>query len=601
MKNIPPIHDHAFRTVALLLAVCIFLPSGLSRAAEQKLSEHDQNRIKEALRDKEAQYDPEAQMIRRPFSSPGYHTTLKGGDVHPTRDSLNYAVALLDTGDPDLQKRAEAILRKVIRLQDQDPKSKTYGIWSWFLEETLDKMSPPDWNWADFCGVQLLQVARDHRHRLPADLAEQVDDAIRHAARSIQRRNVGPGYTNIALMGTYVTLIAAELYGIEDLHTYALQRLQRFAAYTREQGAFTEYNSPTYTVVALKEIGRLRLHAKDPEAKRLAEELYRVAWEEIAHHFHPPTRQWAGPHSRCYSTLLSESVLGLIQRATEGRVRFFPNDPPGAPDDLRLPLPCPRDLESFFTQLDSPRELVKTFVKGNPPIVGTTFLGPDFALGSINRGDLWNQRRALIACWGSAERPAYLHLRFLHDGYDFAAAQFFSAQKGGLVLAGINFATDGGDTHVSLDRIKNGAIRARDLRLRFELGGAAGLIQPEITGTLTEPKTLQLGTLRVHLAVPYARWGEREGRLETGMDPIKKTAGLDVVMYSGEEREFRLNALEQAVIGLGVMLSSDTQPLPKLSAEVREGRLHLETQSPELKLSLPVKPGKASELQKQAF
>lgn len=585
--------------VALSLVAGNFFSLGQAASPVRGLSEQDQHRIKEILRAREAQYDPKEQMVRRPFSSPGYHTTLKGGEVHPTRDSLIYAVALLDTGDPELQKRAEAILRKVISLQDQDPRSKTYGIWSWFLEEPLEQMSPPDWNWADFCGVQLLQVARDHRHRLPADLVERVDEAIRHAARSIQRRNVGPGYTNIALMGAYVTLIAAELYGIEDLHAYALQRLRRFADYTREQGAFTEYNSPTYTVVALKEIGRLRLHVKDPEARRLAEELYRLAWEEIAHHFHAPTHQWAGPHSRCYSTLLSDNVLGLIQRATEGRVRLLPGDPPVSPEEIRLPLPSPGELESFFRHLEEPRELVKTFVKGSPPIVGTTYLGPDFTLGGINRGDLWNQRRPLLAYWGTAQEPSCLRLRFLHDGYDFAAAQFFSAQKGGLAIAGINFATDGGDTHVSLDRIKNATIQARDLRLRFEFGGKAGLTKPEVAGALKEPSTLRFGKLRIHLVVPYAQWGEREGVLETGIDPEKQTAWADLVLYAGDKREFRLTDLEQAAIGLGLMLGSDDQPMPELSSVVREGRLHLQTKSPELKLSVAVKPAKASELQKR--
>ena len=421
----------------LLLWFCLCLSAGHGaedpsppnrRPADFALSEHQLSRLHQALAELHAHYDPVEKMIRRPFSSPGYHTTLQGGEVHPTRDSLAYAVALLDTGDPALLKRAEAILGRVIALQDQNPASKTYGIWSWFLEEPLDKMSPPDWNWADFCGVQLLQVALDHRHRLSPDLAAKVDTAIQHAARSIQRRNVGPGYTNIAIMGTYVTLVAAELYHLDDLHQYALNRLRAFHAYTMQTRAFTEYNSPTYTVVALKELARLRQHAQDAEARRLVEEIYRLAWEEIAQHFHPPTRQWAGPHSRCYRTLLSADTLALIQRSTEGRARFGAGEPPPALDEHRLPTPCPRDLETFFTALDHPRELAKTFVKADPPVIGTTWLDLQFALGSVNRGDLWNQRRALLAYWGTAERPSYLHVRCLHDGYDFAAAQFFSLQ-----------------------------------------------------------------------------------------------------------------------------------------------------------------------------
>ena len=167
-------------TVAWLLSLCAPI---LCEGAEMFSSQQQKDAFLKALAEEDKRYDPAEQMIRRPFSSPGYHTTLKGGDVHPTRDSLNYAVALLNSGEPGRLERAERILRRVISLQDQDPNSRTYGIWSWFMEEPLEKMSPPDWNWADFCGAQLLQVAIDHTDRLPADLQRQVKDSILHAGR----------------------------------------------------------------------------------------------------------------------------------------------------------------------------------------------------------------------------------------------------------------------------------------------------------------------------------------------------------------------------------------------------------------------------------
>jgi len=241
-------------TIICLLALCV--PTVCS-AAKLFSSPQKKAGFLKALSKQDARYDPAEKMIRRPFSSPGYHTTLKGGYVHPPRDSLNYAVALLDSGEPARLKRAQDILRKVISLQDQNPNSRTYEIWSWFAEEPLEKMSPPDWNWADFCGTQLLQVAHEHMNRLPDELQQQVKDSIIHAAYSIKRRNVGPGYTNIAIMGTYVTLTAGELFGVDELTDYGKKRLKRFYDYTFEQGSFREYNSPTYTVVAIKELSRM--------------------------------------------------------------------------------------------------------------------------------------------------------------------------------------------------------------------------------------------------------------------------------------------------------------------------------------------------------
>ena len=171
------------RLVVFLIAYSLQAP--LFSAAFS--SEAQRQGFLRALEAQDRRYDPAACMIRRPFSSPGYHTTLTGGTVHPTRDSLQYALALLDSGEPARLERAAAVLEKVISLQDQDPASRTYGIWSWFLEEPLETMAPPDWNWADFCGALLLQVARDHGDRLSEKLRAEVRASCLHAAHSIKR------------------------------------------------------------------------------------------------------------------------------------------------------------------------------------------------------------------------------------------------------------------------------------------------------------------------------------------------------------------------------------------------------------------------------
>jgi hypothetical protein len=61
------------------------------------LTDAQKDRLNRALEPFHAKYDPAAKMLREPFHSPGYHTTLKDGTVHGTRSALIYAVALLDT------------------------------------------------------------------------------------------------------------------------------------------------------------------------------------------------------------------------------------------------------------------------------------------------------------------------------------------------------------------------------------------------------------------------------------------------------------------------------------------------------------------------
>jgi hypothetical protein len=542
-----------------------------------------------------AVYDPAAHMLREDLHSPGYHTTLKDGKAHSTRQALGYAVALLDTGDEALRQRACEILSTVIALQDTDPKSKTYGIWSWFLEEPLAKMSPPDWNWADFCGVQLLQVALDHRARLPPELATRVDDAIRHAARSIERRNVTPSYTNIALMGTYVTYVAAELYGWADLKAYASQRLRRFYDYTQEQGAFSEYNSPTYSVVALEELGRMRLHVQDSAARPMIDVLYRRVWEDIARHFHAPSRQWAGPHSRCYSTLLKPSTLALIERAADGALDWGIDQPSMV--EQRLQLPCPTDLIPLFQKIDAPREVIKTYLKDTPPVVGTTWLDPAFTLGSTSRGDFWNQRRGIVAYWGTPQKPAYLQVRFLRDNYDFSDAQLFTVQRQGDLLAAVNFGTDGGNTHIGLDRIKEGRFRAKDLRLRFEFGGSAASQKPQTPVTRDGVTSVRFGDLSVVITAPACTFGDLAASWVSGQD--RDTAWLDLVLYSGDDRAFDLSTFPAAAIGFAIRLTSSGAAPPHVTHVLTNERLSLTWDT--LHLSIPVRPGKVSVLQRAAI
>ncbi|MEM9660206.1 MAG: hypothetical protein AAF961_17715, partial [Planctomycetota bacterium] len=218
----------------------------------------DLRALRKALAKQEHRYDAGERMLTSKLRSPSYHTTLTKGAVHPTRQSLSYAASCLDAGDPALQSRGFEIIDRVVDLQDAEPGSGTYGIWPWFLEEPLEEMSPPDWNWADFCGVQLIRAVVDHGDAFPPALLQKVEQSIYHAARSIQRRNVRSDYTNIAILGAYVTRMAAELQDLPKLREYAVQRLERLHNYAQKNGTFAEYNSPTYTLVALKELGRMR-------------------------------------------------------------------------------------------------------------------------------------------------------------------------------------------------------------------------------------------------------------------------------------------------------------------------------------------------------
>lgn len=585
---------------SIIYIVTLFV-TVLCPAAELFSSQQQKDSFLKALGRQDWRYDPVEKMIRRPFSSPGYHTTLKGGYVHPTRDSLNYAVALLDAGRPGDLERAGQILRRVIALQDQDPNSRTYGIWSWFAEEPLDKMSPPDWNWADFCGAQLLQVAVDHMDRLDSDLQRLVRESIIHAGRAIKRRNVGPGYTNIAVMGAYVTLVAGELFEDDELAEYGKARLRRFYEHTFANGSFSEYNSPTYSVVAINELSRMLRHVKDAESRRLLHELNRFAFSHAARHFHAPTRQWAGPHSRCYATLLRDGTLAFLQRASHGKLNFLPESRAfESLDAHRLGAECPDEFLHYFTKLPKPRLEVEAFAK-NPPdrhdIIGTSYLHPDYTLGSVNIGDLWNQRRPLLAYWKTDSGVVAMRLRCLHDGYDYSSASIFSVQDKSDVLGAVVFATDRGDTHISLDRIKDATIKARDLRLRLQFEGAVESLNLPEQVRLDRPSRITSGPVAVSFQIARAVFGDYP--VSTEITRGDSTAGIDIILYSGPEKQINFAQIPEAAIIFAMSISGRQVPIPnsQLSIINSQSTLKASWSRPdgiEMSLTVPAKPLKSS-------
>jgi hypothetical protein len=557
----------------------------------QNLTDAQKKAILQSLAQYESEYDANVSMIKQNYSyhTGTHNTNYRGHTVHATRVAADYAVDLLDCEDSVMEKRAFDVLRKLLSLQDVRPNSSTHGLWAYYLEEPIDKMAEPDLNWADFIGTQLLQIAINQRERLPNDLAESLDWAIIYAARLIQKRNVGPDYTNIAIMGTHVTIVTSEIYNLTDLNAYAMNRLRIFMNYTKTNGAFTEYNSPTYTETALNELGRMKMHAIEDEVEQLANELYHIGWEEVAQHYHQPTRQWSGPHSRSYDTLLTNDLKNFISSSVNGTW------------DPRLPLPIPDDLKTYFlSPLITPRSFNKTYLRDPsgviPNLVGTTYLHPLFTIGSIDWGEMWNQRRPLIAYWGTQNKPSYLQLRFLHDNYDFSDIVYYSVQNEDRVLAGLVFATDGGDVFLHTDAIKNATIKAKDLRIRFQIGGNDTYATWQIPPKPTDPFKFIFNNLSVQFALPRVLFSYNN-QSSWNVTRANGTLNIDYVLYtSNVSQSIKLDTIAEAAALVAVQISSNTSAV-MTPVEISQRSL-LEAKWTDLCLSIPFKPNTVSQLRR---
>jgi hypothetical protein len=218
-------------------------------------------------------------------------------------------------------------------------------------------------------------------------------------------------------------------------------------------------------------------------------------------------------------------------------------------DAAQVPLECPRRLVRQLLQLERPRQVLETFVKADAnkpgirnPVVGTTWLHPSLAIGSVNRGDFWTQRRPLLAYWGTPEQTTSLRVRFLKDDVDFSSALSFSAQHESSVLSSVVLSTDHGDKHPSLDPVQNGTITARDLRLRFEFGGdLRDLVAKTVEENGRKHVMFMDRTVRFLLRPLDGRFGENE--IQWDFPDLKSVPHIDAVFYKGESRTVDLKSL----------------------------------------------------------
>ncbi len=516
-------------------------------------------------------YDPNCKMLGSVTHSPGYHTRIPDGQwAHQTRQALDYALALLESGEPDHIARSVEVIDHMVSLQDTDPTNGTYGIWSWYYEEPLDKMAPPDWNWADFCGARLIQILFRHEAKLPASTVSGIKSSIGHAAWSIFRRNVGPGYSNIAVMGGGVALAVGEILGEPRLVDYARGRLQNIVSHHKRHGDFNEYNSPNYTLVVLDEAERFLEVVSDETGRQALEAIRKAAWQAIADHFHPPTQQWSGPHSRFYSDRLSVSGAAFLSERLGFQIK--PHVPPGADTtvtDVALGkyLPCPPELRERFLRLPEPEYTIrKRFILADSEAdstYGTTWFSDAATLGSVNKGGFWNQHRPLIGYWSAPDEPTVvLRLRFLHDGRDFASVGIRTAQDGARALSIVGLQKGFGDFHVSLDLPPGGAFHATDFRLRYELTGVGATAADLGDGIYA----LSCGDRKAVVTVLPSQFDGHAVRWEIGEDDGR--AYLDGICYAGPRKGFHLDDVADTYLPIATEIASSSAPLTTVKPTV---------------------------------
>ena len=465
-------------------------------------------------------------------------------------------------------------------------------------------MMVPDYNWADFIGKLLVQILYDHEDKI-LPLKKEMREALKRAAYCVKKRNVGADYTNISIMGSFVTLAAGELLEDQELLIYGENRLEKSVRYIIVSGGFNEYNSPHYITVVLAAIGSMLKYFISEKGKKAANELNDIAWRSLAIHYHAHTKQLAGPHSRSYTEFATDNLLSVIDAGTGARFniakkRQLSNE---ALDLAQIPIICPEKYINHFDSSQQPTFLSDVYYRPNdlisndevrtlmrntntPELRADTYIAEKFCIGCFSKMDLWAQRRSLLAYWGTEENAKYLRLRCFHDDYDYSSAILYASQKENIIAGMVGFATDHGDFHFILDPLNDATINASRLVIRFEIGGSTEKV------TITKISDVQFvvvddDDIKINIAFGYCTFDSKSVVFDCGTEDGK--IYLDVVLYKGEEKNIDFKTISEAVISFSLGINCDVDIIPECC--IKEDKLMVKV-ADKCRLSAPLFPCK---------
>jgi len=110
------------------------------------------------------------------------------------------------------------------------------------------------------------------------------------------------GYNdNMPAKGTMSLIVGGELIGSEQSMRHGLWQLKQLQDQLTRNGLISEYTSPTYSALTLHAMSSIAEFSGIEEARQRALAIERRLWTDLACHWHPQSRQIAGPHSRAYT------------------------------------------------------------------------------------------------------------------------------------------------------------------------------------------------------------------------------------------------------------------------------------------------------------
>jgi len=448
------------------------------------------------------------------------------------------------------------------------------------MEETLEEMDKPDFNMADFNSKEMIVSLLEAGNNISFEMAEEMKNSIKMACDCIMRRNVGPGYTNICITDCFVTVTAGELLCVDEMIKYGRNMLKKFLAYTQSHGEIAEYNSPTYSILTVNDIGDFLRYVKDEKTLEYANEINFMLWQMLAEHFDWNTLQLNGPQERAYSDFINIEALKTIGKACNidytkhpKFLKYFDEEQIAKyyEPDRKHPV-CPQELVAYFKGEKIWKYVRKMVTDGYNfpwfefPKVATTYRGERYTIGTYNKSEMWNQRRPFLSyIYNEDGADISFRVKCYHDGFDFSSGTVHMVQNKSEILGSINFSENRGDTHVGIDKITDGLISAEDLRISFEFCGDVKKISyKQADGILL----LDVNGVKIRINTFIKEFGDSE--VEECIEVEEKLFRYSLIFYSGERKTIDLTKAEKALVAFTVEFEYKDKYTKPISIEEKD-------------------------------
>ncbi|MFW6170513.1 MAG: hypothetical protein ACODAD_08485 [Planctomycetota bacterium] len=303
---------------------------------------------------------------------------------------------------------AASVLTGVLDLQYEDgPKSKRYGVWRRRQGE-----SNYDSNWRAFVGCGLILILESFPDRIPTDLVYAINAALLRAAQGSARRDVGAGYTNIALMSAFLLDYVGSHQRRGELQKAGREKAEEIYELFNRHKTFHEYNSPTYYGVNLMALALWREHACSDRMRALGGAMEADLWRDIGMFYHAEMQNLCGPFVRAYGMDMTQycSLAGLWIALAVGDPASSPWPTTGGrhqgeriygPVFAILRPQVPADVMPHLKRFVAPRQFERMFGDAK----ATVRIDKDLMLGGARLRRRWEQHHPATIYWLPGDEP----------------------------------------------------------------------------------------------------------------------------------------------------------------------------------------------------